>query len=416
MNLYAFILGRKHLLSTAELLHVLNPKDHIVDITHEALIVDLHEPLKEPQESLNRLGGTIKIAKIFSELSLSQSDFASPISEHLIRLFSDRDTKLSYGLSMYNFSHGYDRQIKNALMKIKKSLKSEEIKSRFINKNFKNVKNAAIAGEKLLEDGIDLNIINGTHNTYIAETVALQDFESYSHRDYDRPARDAKLGMLPPKLAQMMINLAGFTKLSDQPQSASTLYDPFCGMGTVLTEALLLKFHVVGSDINSEVLEGASQNIDWHIQEFSDINPSQLAQPLFPKDATTLESKDLPQLPDCIVTESYLGPPQKHLPDPKIMKKNFQHIQETLIRFFRNAHPLIKPHTPIIISFAAYRDKNRIHTMDQLPEQIKNLGYKIEPLISKDIAARHNLKSEQSLLYDRPDQIVGRQIWKFVRN
>ncbi|HMR01549.1 MAG TPA: hypothetical protein PKA32_04115, partial [Candidatus Gracilibacteria bacterium] len=250
----------------------------------------------------------------------------------------------------------------------------------------------------------------------IAETVALQDFESYSHRDYDRPARDAKLGMLPPKLAQMMINLAGFTKLSDQPQSASTLYDPFCGMGTVLTEALLLKFHVVGSDINSEVLEGASQNIDWHIQEFSDINPSQLAQPLFPKDATTLESKDLPQLPDCIVTESYLGPPQKHLPDPKIMKKNFQHIQETLIRFFRNAHPLIKPHTPIIISFAAYRDKNRIHTMDQLPEQIKNLGYKIEPLISKDIAARHNLKSEQSLLYDRPDQIVGRQIWKFVRN
>ncbi|MEZ4087611.1 MAG: hypothetical protein R3B71_04765 [Candidatus Gracilibacteria bacterium] len=54
--------------------------------------------------------------------------------------------------------------------------------------------------------------------------------------------------------------------------------------------------------------------------------------------------------------------------------------------------------------------------MDQLPEQIRNLGYKIEPLIPKDIAARHNLKSEQSLVYDRPDQIVGRQIWKFVRN
>lgn len=414
MNLYAFILGRKHLLSIAEILHVLDPKDHIVDITHEAFIVDLHEELKKPQESLNRLGGTIKIAKIFSELSLSQSDFASPISEHLHRLFSDRDTKLSYGLSMYSFSQGYDRQIKNTLMKIKKSLKADGIKSRFINKNFKNVKNAAIAGEKLLEDGIDLNIINGTHNTYCAETVALQDFESYSHRDYDRPARDARLGMLPPKLAQIMINVAGFTTLNSDID-AKTLYDPFCGMGTVLTEGLLLKFNVVGSDISPEVIEGASKNIDWHIQEFTHTNQSQLLQPLFPKDATSLESKDFIQQPDCIVTESYLGPPQTHVPEPKIMKKNFQHIQETLTRFFRNAHPLLKPNTPIVISFAAYRGKGTIHTMEQLPEQIQNLGYKIEPLIPKEIAARHNLKSEQSLLYDRPDQTVGRQIWKFVR-
>lgn len=423
MNLYAFILGRKHLLSIAELAHALGPRARIIDITPHALITDLRQELKEPQESLNRLGGTIKIAKIFQQLPLSQRDLASPISEHLIQEFKDRDSKLSYGLSLYSFPQPHDRQIKNTLMPIKKALKAEGIKSRFINKNFKNPQNAAIAGENLIQDGADMLAIQGQHHTYLGQTIALQDFESYSHRDYDRPARDAKLGMLPPKLAQIMINLSGFTHLqprdnptpsSPPPSRPQTLYDPFAGMGTILTEALLLNFNVVGSDINAEILEGAKKNIDWHIQKFPSIT-TQLTQPLFPKDATAITIKDLRTPPDLIVTESYLGPPQNQLPDPKAMKKNFHHIEETLTRFFRSVHDILQTGTPIVISFAVYRGKKTIHAMEQLPQKITNLGYKIEPLIPKDLNIQFNLKAEQSLIYDRPDQIVGRQIWKFIR-
>ena len=35
----------------------------------------------------------------------------------------------------------------------------------------------------------------------------MQDFEQWGARDYGRPSRDAVRGMLPPKLARMMVNL-----------------------------------------------------------------------------------------------------------------------------------------------------------------------------------------------------------------
>ena len=41
---------------------------------------------------------------------------------------------------------------------------------------------------------------------YLGLTIACQDIDSYARRDTSK-ARDMQVGMLPPKLAQMMINL-----------------------------------------------------------------------------------------------------------------------------------------------------------------------------------------------------------------
>lgn len=416
MILYAFILGRKNLLSTAELCNVLNEHEHIIDIQSESLVAALQNELPRPQESLNRLGGTIKIARVFNELPLSQANIASTVSGHLIEKFKDRDTKVSYGLSMYNFPQRHDGLIRKSLMSIKKDLKAAGIKSRFINKNFQNPKNAAITGEKLIEDGAEILIIQGKNKLFLAETVALQNFEAYSHRDYDRPVRDPKLGMLPPKLSQIMINLGGYTKLNKAVPPGTTLYDPFAGIGTVLVEGLLSGYNVVGSDISKEVLHGATQNLEWIRQKLPTIHSCDI----FQKDATTLTKQDIPGEIHLIVTESYLGPPVKHVPEHQQIKKNFHHIEETLTRFFRTIHDVLNTGTPIIISFAAYRCKGsegviQTITMNQLPEKLRSLGYKIIPLIPKDISTKFSLPTEESLLYDRPDQIVGRQIWKFVR-
>lgn len=411
MTLYAFILGRKNLLSTAELCSVLENHDHIVDIQRESVIAALQDELPRPQESLNRLGGSIKIARVFHEFPLSQANIASTVSEHLIQKFEDRDTKVSYGLSVYNFPQRHDSFIRKTLMAVKKDLKAADIKSRFINKNFQNPKNAAIAGEKLIEGGAEILVIQGKHKLFLAETVALQDFEAYSHRDYDRPVRDPKLGMLPPKLSQIMINLGGYTKLHAPLPHDTTLYDPFAGIGTVLIEGLLLGYNVVGSDISEDVLRGATQNLEWAKQQFAIINSCDT----FQKDATALTRQDLSPEINLIVTESYLGPPVKQLPDHQQIKKNFHHIEETLTRFFRAIHDIIQPGTPVVISFAAYRAKHQTITMEQLPQKITTLGYKIAPLIPKDITTKFSLQAEESLLYDRPDQIVGRQIWKFIR-
>jgi tRNA G10 N-methylase Trm11 len=63
-----------------------------------------------------------------------------------------------------------------------------------------------------------------------------------------------EVGMLPPKLAQMMINLAisgAYTPESTQP----VIYDPFCGLGTVLIEAAHMGLmQSYASDISNDMV------------------------------------------------------------------------------------------------------------------------------------------------------------------
>src|SRR5438132_1608433 len=82
--------------------------------------------------------------------------------------------------------------------------------------------------------------------TILAQTVKVQDIAAYAQRDQARPKRYAKVGMLPPKLAQIIINLA-VGRLPDnqlasicdipageqipRPHLELTLLDPFCGTG-----------------------------------------------------------------------------------------------------------------------------------------------------------------------------------------
>jgi len=82
-------------------------------------------------------------------------------------------------------------------------------------------------------------------------------FERFFERDFGRPAADAKSGMLPPKLARMMVNLASASK-------NETLLDAFCGSGTILTEAATLGFaKLIGSDISERAVSDTQKNSDW---------------------------------------------------------------------------------------------------------------------------------------------------------
>ncbi|MGB2111367.1 MAG: hypothetical protein ACPHY8_06160 [Patescibacteria group bacterium] len=54
----------------------------------------------------------------------------------------------------------------------------------------------------------DFNYINTGENIYFGASIWVQDIYAYSKRDYSKD-RDMQVGMLPPKLSQMMINLSG---------------------------------------------------------------------------------------------------------------------------------------------------------------------------------------------------------------
>jgi tRNA (guanine10-N2)-dimethyltransferase len=88
---------------------------------------------------------------------------------------------------------------------------------------------------------------------------------------------------LSPKLARCMINLA-------RGHPDVTIFDPFCGTGSILIEAGLIGCRVVGSDVNPKMVKGCRRNLDFlHIPHYN----------LFIADA-----RKLPLSPySCVVTD-----------------------------------------------------------------------------------------------------------------
>ena len=56
--------------------------------------------------------------------------------------------------------------------------------------------------------------MNSGLSIYLAYTLACQDIDSYTRRDTGK-SRDMAVGMMPPKLVQMMLNIA-LSNASDQ--------------------------------------------------------------------------------------------------------------------------------------------------------------------------------------------------------
>ena len=129
------------------------------------------------------------------------------------------------------------------------------------------------------ETKIEIIIVRAINGDFlIAESRGTQNINSYTQRDRERPKRDAFVGMLPPKLAQIMINLSS-------AQSGNYLWDPFCGTGTVLQEATLLSINTYGSDLSDKMVDYTSENMRWLEKTFS----TNTAWQVFQADATSVK-------------------------------------------------------------------------------------------------------------------------------
>ena len=181
-----------------------------------------------------------------------------------------------------------------ALQEFKKRLKEGERSVRAVLGDAPALTSVQVDKNKLIEKGGELLLIVGQGALRIAKTVAVQAYEDFSARDFGRPAHDAKSGMLPPKLARMMVNLSGAPK--DEP-----LLDAFCGSGTILTEAADLGYRqLVGSDISEKAVADTKTNCAWIVRErnFQGVNLN----------VFTSDVKDLPsKLPDGAVSAIVSG-------------------------------------------------------------------------------------------------------------
>lgn len=386
MHKYGFELGRQWRLSVSELESVFDVKGEVIN--DEIWLADIDRELTE--DDMNRLGGTIKIIEFFGNAS-TIDDVEDALFEHLI---SRENKKVQFALNFYNFKQNLLKISKNLLKNLKDRLKDKGRGARFFNKPNQNVKSTVIFDEKLTKKGTDLNILKVENGFLLGYSIAVQHFRSYSFRDYERPARDAKSGMLPPKLAQIMINLAC-------PEFGEcVLYDAFCGSGTVLMEGLLMGKRVVGSDISEKAIADTEENLKWLRSKFQIDRGSEI----FLKDATQLAESDFGLMPGCVASEVYLGPPQSKFPTEEQIRRNFKEIEDIILGFLKAAKGFLKDGSFTVLAIPYYRGRKGDRYIHDFDQHVRDIGFAIEKLY-KPI-------KRGSVLYYRKDQIVGREIFK----
>ncbi len=406
---YCFILGNNPLLSLAEIFHFAKKsgiKMTTVDYVGTALIVECETQIEFKNWQIN-LGGSIKIGTIERQYSTINDLIKSLSVDNLVQnYFAQHHQKIIFGFSCYGtLSSRNHRHINNQGMTIKQELKRNAYKSRVLLGEYGALTSVQITKNDVLKRGADILIVESEKNVYLGKTHAVQAFEEYSHQDYGRPQRDARSGMLPPKLAKIIINLA-------KTKSKDVLLDPFCGSGTIIQQAQMLGIQkIIGSDISKKAIEDTKQNISWQKQHYPQSTDNVT---LFVLDAKNLHKEIQSDTIDCIVTEPYLGPPLKKEPTDKEAQKNVEDLEALYTASFKSFSQVLKNDAIVVIVFPLFKIKHGTYVLKIL-EAVQQLGFsRINPIPDQASIFSHvNPTARGSLIYKRPDQKVHREIFIF---
>jgi len=388
MSKTLFILGRQPVFGIAEI-ESLFPNVEINIINEKIISLDI----EVSPDLMSRLGGTIKIAHEITKVNASKSESLEKliIDSVVDNLASLPDGKINFGISYYGAGQTI-RDIERIALNVKRFVKRTGRSIRIIPNKEIELSSAQIFHNRLTgKNGFELIVVPSNGTITLAKSIAVQNIESYTSRDQKRPYRDAKIGMLPPKLAQIMINLV-------DPTENAIILDPFCGTGVVLQESLLMGFQAIGTDLDSRMVEYSTNNIKWLEQKYNNLKNCKISY----GDATdNVWNEKI----NCVVSETYLGQPFFKIPGINLINKEILYINELLTKFLKNLHPQIESDTKLCLAIPSWRYNDQFISLPLL-DQLDEIGY--NPMSFK------NLKTED-LIYYRPNQVVARQMLLLIR-
>ncbi len=408
---YIFFLGSHPALSAAELWTVLARYRYaakIRQVSDNFIILRLNQKL--PENFLNRLGGTERVGLVVGRKS---SPWAPRELAQL--LSSPAAEKMSFGLSVPG---GNTRQTQRVGLQVKKHLKKIGVKANFIVPGGKNGRlNAAqvIFNHLTTAPHKEMTRVDCDGQYLWSQTVQIQDIRRYERRDTGRPARDPRAGMLPPKLAQIMLNLAlsGNIKMGNPP----VVLDPFCGLGTVLQEGYLLGYKMVGSDASERMVDASRKNLNYVIKLAGRGRKEPAQTPaVFKHDVRQPFPQDIADAVDAVVTEPYLGKPLVS-PLPRQQADEAINTLTPLYQsFFTNVRPLLKPNARVVFALPAFTSprSSRHPAFTRFPagfiDDIRSLGYDYLQLVPEQFKPYFRTTERGTVVYARPDALVGREI------
>lgn len=386
---YVAIAGRQPLISLAEIQALYDKAARLVG--KKLVFFEIDEDGEENiSPDINRLGGSLKLGRFFD------TDF-SKLAKFLAT--AHPEGKITLGIS------DFSKQKKSGLakqksMELKRNLTRVGRSVRVITSNEPEISSATAHHNQLGEKAGCFEIFLIDREIYLS--LGTQNITAYTERDQARPARDAKVGMLPPKLAQILINLCG--KL---PEGARVL-DPFCGTGVVLQEAAIMGYVPYGTDLNERMVEYSKKNLSWLFNERNQKRFKILPDLIQKKDQilNAISVGDATSFAwdgeiDAVAFEGYLGAPMSKPPVDIKFKTEKAKCREIAMGFLKNITPQIKSGTPVVMALPAWLRENGKYAGLNILDEIQEMGYNFEKF--QDL-------SQSDLLYYREGQIVAREI------
>ena len=414
MTKYAFLFGNHPTLSLAELLSFL--ENHKItygkyQLLHDILIIDVQRSPQSIAQLQNQLGGVIKIFIIKGEFRGKMFELDKILTpEKLIKeFFAQKDRKINFGISVYSEpdpTYAELNWLNNFAYNIKRKLK-DTYSIRYVEDKSMRLSSVQVERNQLIDTGAEIALIRDRDNYYLGKTLSVQDYQAYSERDWDKPSPDAKSGMLPPKLAQMLLNLA-------RGNRTHVIYDPFCGSGIVLQEATLLDLDIYGSDISDDAIKNTINNLDWFfkLKKLPKIN---LQTHIKEADATHIKWDRLNSPEVTIVTEPYLGPPLKRILFGRDAEKIGQELSQLYYQFFQNLKKNFSSVKRIGMVFPIFKTRDGLRYVEIL-EEIKQLGYIPKQVLSADLIKKDpGVSKRGGFLYSRPDSLLLRELFVFEK-
>ncbi|MBU2081376.1 methyltransferase domain-containing protein [Patescibacteria group bacterium] len=384
---YFFVLGNNPTLSIAEITSVFSGSPEI--ISNQLFILNSQENI-QALEVIKRLGGTIKIGIINSQAD--KRDYRKILKNTLLIIKKKEIIgKFKFGISCYDVKTIKEKGLG---LDIKRSLQEEGINCRWVTSSEATLSSVVVEQNNLTSKGIEIILIETNNKILIGQTLAVQPFKELSFRDYGRPARDDLSGMIPPKLAQIMINLANINP-------DKTILDPFCGSGTILTEAMLMGYkNLIGLDISEKAINATKININWIKNNYQ---LSITNYKLFNTSAMQISKYVQPKSIDAIITEPYLGPQRGKIEIKQVLEELNNLYSKALIEFDK----ILKSDGCIVMIwpiFCLHQKQNHINPLLNNFKIINPLP--LELFNNKKI----KLTDRNTIIYGRPNQIVWREI------
>lgn len=287
-------------------------------------------------------------------------------------------------------------------------LKKQGMSVRYIGNEHKPAVSVQLHDEGLItgKDGAEIVLLSNEDGDFlwIGRTVAAQDPDAYTRRDMEKPVRDTRAGLLPPKLAQIMLNLGYWIAKETDPsvKKTITVYDPFCGTGVIPMETLIRGWEVLASDLSQKAVAGCETNLDW-IRKERKILKRDVPSEVWKQDAS--KPFKLKDAPNVIVTETMLGPALSDRPNAKDAAKYRSEVDDLETAFLENVAESL-PGVPVVATFPVWYVKTGPIFVEKTWKKLKDIGF--EPVLPQGAPA--DVPERTSLLYRRSDQFVGREI------